>query len=402
MPYLLNGGIPMYDSNHLDALLQRFVNKTIPGCACVVTHGDETVYEGYHGYADIEADRPMDESTVFRLFSMTKVAIATACMMLYEQGKLLLTDPLYEYFPEYRHSMKCVTLADGSVEVVPTENPILVKHALSMACGLPYGMGSSTDENLTLTEREMRRVNETLCKQGSYSLREEIRQSASVPLAFEPGTHWMYGFGSELSAGLIETITGKSIVDALQEMLFEPLGMTSTGMHFFGDVQQRLCTLYSPGEDGTMKPGTLTALDAKHIPGPANERGCPRLFSTARDFAALSQMLACGGSYRGKRLMGRKTVDLFSANILNEQQLKDIASPYMAGYGYSLCMRAMMNPGMGGANASVGEFGWCGAAGTWVSVDPSERFSVVYMQQTLPSEEYYHHLRVRAAAYGGL
>jgi len=392
----------MYDSRNLDALLKDFAAKSVPGCACVVTQGDETVYEGYHGYADLETRRLMDSGTVFRLYSMTKVAIATACLMLYEQGKLLLNDPLYEYFPEYRHSMKCIKRADGGEDVVPVEQPILVKHALSMSCGLPYGTSTGSTENLTLTEREMQRVNRELHQRGHYTLREDIYESACVPLAFEPGTHWLYGFGSELSAGLIELITGKNIEDALRGLLFEPLGMASTGMRFFGDIQARLSTLYTCQEDGRLVPSPFSAFDEKHLPGKEHEFGCPRLFTTARDFAALSQMLACGGIYQGERIMGRKTIDLLRANQLNEQQLKDIDSAYMAGYGYSFCMRTMMAPGSGCANSSEGEFGWVGGSGTWVAMDPSERFSVVYMHQMLPSKEYYHHLRVRAAAFGGL
>ena len=152
--------------------------------------------------------------------------------------------------------MKCVRREDGGEEVVPAQQPILVKHALSMACGLPYGTGFGPEDNLTLTEREMRRVNRDLHRHSHYTLREVIRENACVPLAFEPGS-WQYGFGSELSAGLIEGITGKPIGDALCDMLFTPLGMASTGTHYFGDIQDRLCAQYACGDDGEWKPTRL-------------------------------------------------------------------------------------------------------------------------------------------------
>lgn len=392
----------MYHSQSLDSLLKTFAQSTVPGCACVATlHGD-VVYEGYHGYADLEAKRPVDADTVFRLFSMTKVVISTACMMLFEQGKFLLNDPLYAYFPEYRDTMKYIDHGDGTAEAVPVDHPILVKHILSMTCGLPYGTGDADDVNASPSERDMRRVNRALRENGPYTLREEIRRSAAVPLAFEPGTRWLYGFGSELSAGLVELLTGKPIEDALKAMILEPLGMAGTGMHFFGDIQSRLSQLYVRGADGALKPNTDMRLEEKHLPGKEHEYGCPRLFSTALDFSKLSRALACGGVYNGCRLLGRKTIDLMRQNQLCPGALQDFTSPYTAGYGYGMSVRTLMDPAAGGANASIGEFGWVGGAGTWVAMDPAERFSLVYMHQMLPSEEHYHHLRVRSAAFGGL
>ncbi|MNJ66058.1 hypothetical protein D3C77_621030 [compost metagenome] len=113
-------------------------------------------------------------------------------------------------------------------------------------------------------------------------------------------------------------------------------------------------------------------------------------------------MLANGGIWKGEQIIGRKTIDLMRSNHLNDRQLADFKNSYNAGYGYGLGVRTMMDPAAGHSNSSIGEFGWTGAAGTWASIDPSEGFSVVYMHQLLPNMEEYHHLRVRAAAYGCL
>lgn len=391
----------MYNTHAIDTVLRSFVEHTVPGCACVVTHKNEIVYEGYHGLADVQAGIPVGQETVYRLFSMTKVAIYTACMILFEQGKFLLDDPLYEFFPEYRQMNKCVMTEDGP-RIVPAKQPILIRHIMSMTCGLPYGVLHNEPGEESITQREMNSVYRKLHDEKSFTLREQIRAVAEVPLAFEPGTRWMYGFGSELAAGLLEILTGLYIEDALKEILFDPLDMKNTCMHYFGSIQQRLSPTYLRDKQGRIQQVAQIATDLSNMPDKRNICGCPRLLTTAKDFSALSQMLACGGIFHGKRIMGRKTIDLMRANQLNELQLSDFAHGPVTGYGYGLGVRTLINPVAANSNSSVGEFGWVGGSGTWVAIDPSEQFSVVYMHQMLPCMEEYHHLRVRAAAFAGL
>jgi CubicO group peptidase (beta-lactamase class C family) len=393
----------MYRFSGLDRLLRDFTEKSVAGCACALSYGDDIVYEGYYGHADVASARPITADTVFRLASMTKIAIYTACMMLYEQGRFLLNEPVGDYFPEYKRLTKYVVRPDGMEEIIPVENPMLIKHVMSMSCGLPYGnvVPGASEEGLPPTHRAILNVETALRQKGPYTLREEIKAVASVPLAFEPGTRWMYGFGSEIAAGLLEVLTGMDVETALKTMLFEPLGMSSTGMRFFGDIQARLSTFYQQNADGTLQPQP-SLFDEKHLPGKEHEFGCPRLFTTVKDFSALGRMLANGGIYHGRQLMGRKTIDLMRRNQLNETQLKDFRDAYLDGYGYGLGVRTMMDPALGNANTSIGEFGWTGGFGTWFSVDPEERVSVTYMHQMAPNREYFHHLRVRAVAYGSL
>lgn len=387
----------MADFKHLDALLQSFVEHGPAGCGCAVARHGKLLYEGYFGYADLASGRPVTPDTVYRQYSMTKIAIYTACMMLMEQGRLLLQDPVSKFFPEWEHMQKYVELADGSVAVRPLEQPIRVEHVMNMSCGLPYGhMPDGTP-----TGEAIHRVTQALKQRPEgYTLREEIRAVAAVPVAFEPGTRWRYGFGSELAAGIVEVVTGKPIDEALREMLFDPLGMESTGMLYFGAIESRLATFYTRAEDGTLTPGGAM-MDEKSRPG-ALPGGCPRLFSTVRDFTVFTQMLACGGIHRGKQIMGRKTITLMRTNRLHGAQLADFRNAYLDGYGYGLGVRTMMDRAAGGCNASVGEFGWTGGSGTWASIDPAEEVSVVYMHQMAPNMEQYHHLRVRACAYGCL
>ena len=386
----------MSKKKDLDALLQQFVSADYgpAGCGCAVAQKGKILYEGYAGYADLEKGKKVDEGTVYRLYSMTKVIICTAAMMLHERGKFLLNEPLYEYFPEWKDVHKVVPGGNGTYEIVPLDKPIEIRHAFSMAMGLPYPRLD------TPTDLGMNKVREELEKENpNYDLRTEIKAMSKVPVAFEPGTHFLYGYGHDLIAGLIQEVSGKKVSEFLKEEIFDPLGMKDTGYRFFGDIEDRMARFYEIHEDGS-KIDISASRDVRHQPGCAYEGGGAGLFSTVRDYLTFTQMLANGGMHEGNQIIGRKTIDLMRGNQLNETQLKDFRNSYLAGYGYGLGVRTMMEPALGYSPSSVGEFGWTGVGGTYTSIDPSEGFSIVYMHQSDPNLEEYHHHRIRAAAYG--
>lgn len=390
----------MSDFKYLDNILKDFVKKDPAGCGCAIAKEGKILYEGYHGLADIETERPITEDTVFRLWSMTKVIACTAALMLFERGKFLLNDPLGEYLPDYKEHTIASVMPDGSVKYTKSKSPMLVKHAFTMAVGMPYPSEDSP------TAAAMTAVREELDKKhglGRYTLADEIKAMAEVPIAFEPGTRYMYGYGHDLVAGLIEAVSGKKVGRFLQDEIFDPLGMSSTGYRYFGDIRERMASIYQRGKSGE-KEKTEAAFDYLHEPEALLEFGGVGLFSTVRDYLKFSQMMANGGRYNGEQIIGRKTIDLMRQNQLGEKQMSDYLGTctYNAGYGYGLGVRTMMNPAAGGSNTSVGEFGWTGFLGTWTSIDPSEGVSAVYMHQMMPNMEEYHHLRVRAAVYGSI
>ena len=392
----------MADFKDLDALLQGFVEDGLPGCAMQIAQAGKTIYEGYFGYADIDGKRPVTASSIFRMASMSKIPLYTVCMMLFEQGKFLLSDPLYNWFPEWKDVKKYVRIPTGEVRAVPIEGAVTVRDALSMKCGLPYCNfpGETRNETLAAMQRHM----EPLWAKGHYTLREQIKAMSQAPLAFEPGTHWLYGFSSELAAGLIEAVCDTSIDDVFREMLFDPLGMDNTRSHFFGDIPERMVTLYARDDDGGLSE-TNTDLDRKLLPGKENEAGWSRLFSNVNDFTKLISMLANGGIYNGVRIMGRKTIDMMRSNGLNEVQQKDFDDDqpvYNSGYGYGYGVRTVIDRQKGNIIANNGAFGWTGGFGTWCEADPTEKVSIVYMHNMMPNMERYYHLRVRSAAYGCL
>lgn len=389
----------MSDFRAVDKLLQSFVDGGLPGCSLHIAKNGETLYEGYFGYSDMEKKIPVTSESLFRQASMSKLPLYTTLMILYEQGKFLLSDPIYDFFPEWRHSTKFFTYPNGDVRIVPTGRPVTVRDVLTMRCGLPYcNFPGETDSG---TLRYMQKKMQPLWDQGHFTLREQIAAMADVPQAFEPGRRWLYGFSSELAAGIIEAVCGKSVDDAFEELLFGPLGMTQTRSHYFGDAKERMVRLYQKTQEGNLSPMN-SPLDDKHLPGKEHECGWARLFSTGADFTKLMQMLACGGVYRGTRIMGRKTIDLMRTNTLTENPSGVFGDLYNAGYGYGFGVRTLVDKQKGNHNGSIGAFGWTGGFGTWCESDPSEGVSIVYMHNMMPNEEVYYHLRVRAAAYGAL
>ena len=266
----------MSDFKDLSILLESFTKSGPAGCACGIAKNGKTLYEGYFGLADIESSRPVSEDTVYRLYSMTKVIICAAAMMLFERGKFLLNDPLYEYFPEYKHINKVQTDAGGEIKIVPANNHMTVKQAFTMSVGLPYPMNNS------YTGKEMAKVQDELKRTlGKFKLRTEIKAMAKVPVAFEPGTRWLYGYGHDLVAGLIEIVSGMTVGEFLQQEIFGPLGMESTGYRSHDDLASRMASVYDRSEDGKLTK-TKGIFDDYHKPDAIFEGGGAGLYSSIK------------------------------------------------------------------------------------------------------------------------
>lgn len=386
----------MSTAKNLDTLLQSFLERGIPGCSLKVVQRGNVLYEGHFGVTDKDTKEPVTERTVYRQASLSKVPLYTAMMMLYERGCFLLSDPVGDYLPAWKSSTKYVDRPDGTVDVVPTERPITIKDTLSMKCGLPYCNFDGPTDDRTL--RGMQDCMRPLWAKGHFTLQEQLDAVARAPLACEPGERWIYGFSSEIAAGIIEAVCDKPVNDALKELLFTPLEMRDTGAVFFGDVEERMVTLYAKDKDGSLVPGP-DFFDKKHLPGEEHEAGWARLFSTVDDYTSLLQMLACGGVHKGRRIMGRKTIDLLRANVLDDGR-SGFQDAYNAGYGYGLRFRTVIDRAAGGLNGSIGAFGWTGGFGSWCEADPEEGLSICYMHNLIPNDEQYCHPRIRNASYG--
>lgn len=266
-----------------------------------------------------------------------------------------------------------------------------------MTSGIPY-MGKGSVTALEYRER----------LGGMYALPvgELARRISEIPLEFDPGTHWHYGLGYDVLAAVIEEITGKTFGAYLSEAVFEPLGMSHTTFVYREEMEKDLASAYRLVDGTHVKvPGTpkVTA-DG----GPRYESGGGGLMSTLGDLIRFAGMWGQGGIWKGRRILGRNTIDLMRRNHLRGQALEDFRKmaeqsyPWYKGYGWGLAGRTLMDCQEAGSNGSLGEFGWCGAFGPYILADPERGLGVVYVQQMSPvigGMQDYCHPRVRNVVY---
>ncbi len=390
----------MSNFTHLDELLKGYIKRGLPGCGMVVAKEGKTLYEGFHGLMDIEKNLPVTDETLYRMCSLSKIVTCTAGLILMERGKFLLNDPLYEYLPEYKHHIVAKKGPDGKYTYEDSKGPMLVRHAFMMAVGLPNP--THPQYSTTPTVKKTLELREDLSK-GKYNLRQFIRELSNVPIACEPGERFMYGLGHDILAAMIEVISGKTFGQFLKEEIFEPLGMESTG-HRLSDKlpREKLVSIYDVNDFQHPVKITNDSHDTFYDPNAIYESGGAGLLSTAKDYIKFTQMLANGGKFNNHQIIGHRTIDLMRKNHMNEVSYKEFQNFYNKGYGYGLGVRTLVDPVAAGSNNHVGAFGWSGVLGLWTEMYPEEGFSAVYMHQTVPNNEPYHHLRVRSVIYGAI
>ncbi|MGM7724228.1 serine hydrolase domain-containing protein [Metabacillus sp. Hm71] len=384
--------------NKLNQLLKSFVEKGPAGCALSVTHHGKTIVEDFVGLADIETQKSIAPDTIYRIYSMTKVVTCTAALMLYEKGLFLLNDPLEEYLPEFKNPHVYRENEKGDIVTVPASRSITVKDLFTMTSGITYpGESNETERQVAKAMHAMQQQEDDGKKMTARGMSKAL---ASIPLAFDPGTRWHYGLNHDVLGAFIEVLSGKSFGQFLHDEIFEPLSMKDTFFRIPSDKKHRLCSVYNRNEEGLLTKNT--AMDAHIQQDAAFESGGGGLLSTLGDYSTFAHMLANGGELNGERIIGSRTIKLMASNHLTEENAKNYSWNYLGGYGYGLGVRVMVNPALGGANSSIGEFGWSGLLGTWVLIDPKEKLSAVYMQQMMPNFEAYHQPRLRSVIYGGL
>ena len=383
----------------LDRLLQKYVDRGLPGAALSVMRGEELLYENYIGCRDIARTKPLTPDTLFRIHSITKAVSSLCGMMEYERGSFLMDDPVSEYIPEYKHMLLSVRQPDGSWTVEEAKEPMLMKHVFNMNVGF-YDFGDSP------TAKGLKEVHDKLGGskfQAGYSLAEEIKALAEVPMLFEPGSQWQYGYGIDIMAVVVEVVSGMRLGDYMQKNIFDPLGMKDTGFRFRPGWRERMEECVKRLPDGSYAPcGDLLGdpLDSMYREDAAYEAADAGLISTLKDLQIFSAMLAQSGTWKGEKIIGRKTVDMMRQNLLTPEMLKVFQVGEMKGYGYGYGVRTLMDPAAGLCSGSVGEFGWEGAAGAWMMADPAEKLSAAFMiQDMLPDAKYYND-RLRAVING--
>ncbi|WP_042168010.1 serine hydrolase domain-containing protein [Paenibacillus gorillae] len=375
----------------LTAYLEAFYNeKNIPGLGIAMYHKHQPVYEHYTGFSDVENQVPFSGNSIFRLYSATKVITVTALLQLLEQGKFKLSDPLYEYIPEFRDMSVRHTLPDGTVELRPAQHHITIEHLFTMTAGIEK---IDTDA-----------VNKAIAdSNGEGQTLSVIKALAQEPLLFEPGSHFQYTVCHDVLAGLLEAVTGQTFGQYLQQNIFDPLGMKDTSFQL--KDESRFCKLYNSFNAKTHRAASIGE-NFNLQPGRAYESGGGGLYATVPDYIVFAEALCNYGlAPNGERILRPETVNAMRRNRLSpvaQQDFNRFGGESKYGYGYGLGVRTMMNREDNNSLSHNGEFGWDGARGCYVVIDPEAEVTLFYAQQENASPWYRYHGTIRNYAYASV
>ncbi len=373
----------MKDFAALGAFLDYLADRSIPGVDAAVMRDHACLYRHQAGWRDREAGEPMRGDELYFMYSCSKPVTVTAAMQQLERGRFVLTEPVYAYLPEYRDML--IRGADGNL--IKAKKPMLVKHLFSMTGGLNYDLHSPSLQAMKQATG------------GRCPTREVARAIAKEPLSFEPGTHWQYSLCHDVLAALVEVVSGQRFADYVKANIFDPLGMTRSAFHKTAAMDGQFAAQYRFDDaKGRAEP---IPLEAEYVLGPEHDSGGAGIISCVEDYAKFVDAMACGGvGATGERILSQAAIDLMRENQLGEAQMKDFNWEQMEGYGYGLGVRTLIDRAAGGVLSPLGEFGWGGAAGAYVMIDPANRLSVFYAQHMLNNQEPFVHPRLRNIVYG--
>ena len=384
----------------IDAHFTRYVDDgLLPGYQVMVSRRGKVAHLSSYGLADREAERPVEPDTIWRIYSMTKPVTSVALMMLWEQGLVELTDPISRWLPEFTDMRVYTGGSAAKHSTVPATEPIRVWHLLTHTAGLTYGF-----HRVHVTDEIYRNAGFEFGNPRGFDLAQCVEAWAQLPLAFNPGTEWLYSVATDVVGRLVEVISGRSLDRFFADEIFTPLGMTDTGFHVEAERQHRLAALYALPPHG----GETVRFD--HL-GDAI-RSQPRWFSgggglasTTRDYTRFTWMLLNGGELDGVRLLSPRTVATMTRNHLpGGADLQMFGRPLFAevrydGLGFGLGFAMMLDPAAAKLAGNAGEFNWGGLASTAFWVDPADEITVVFMTQLMPSSTYPIRPQLRQLVY---
>jgi CubicO group peptidase (beta-lactamase class C family) len=339
----------------------------IAGVVTYISRHGQVVHQDAYGLADIDARRPMTEDSYFYVYSMTKPVTSVALLMLYEEGKFQLNEPIAKYLPELANAR---VFDREAGRVVDAERQPTIQDVFRHTAGYLYGPQGDTELDRAYREANLLGSN----------LAEFSQKLGKLPLGYQPGTRWVYSVSHDVQARLVEVLSGQPFDAFVQERILEPLGMRETVFGRPDRLKDQFAVIYTENDAGALVPNG--ALDA---PGAATRvLGGFSLSSTASDYARFAEMLVNDGELDGVRILSRKTIDLMASNHLPDGVTRGAAGGGTAGgEGYGLGVRVVTDPAKAGNLTSAGVFGWSGAAGTHFFVDREEGLVGVFMIQKM-------------------
>lgn len=372
-------------------------DENVGAAICILEHGEE-VYRKEYGYADKEKNIPMKPDAIFRCYSMTKPITAVAVMILVERGLLSLSDPASKYIPGFQNQK--VYTPDG---LVPAEREVTIQDLMTMTAGVCYPDASfPAGDYMEQVQKEYYQETQEGKVISTYELANRI---GAQPLAFQPGTRWLYSFCADVLGAIVEVVSGKRYSDFLKSEIFHPLGMMDTDFYVPEEKQNRFMQFYQfMPETQTLEPCTWQhlCLSHMHLKKPDFESGGAGLVSTVDDYSKFVKMMMNGGTYNNVRILGQKTVKSMSVNQLTKAQREGMDWTELKGYGYGSLMRQMIHPEIAESLGSKGEYGWDGWLGSYLSIDPVEDLAIIYVIQKCGGNGYRDIQVIRNIVYSSL
>ncbi len=370
----------------------------LPGLSVTVARRGRVVFSRQEGLRDLARGLPMDADTIVRIYSMTKPLTSTAILMLYEEGRFQLDDPITRFLPEFRDMRVLVGGSRGKPETVPAERDITFRDLLTHTSGLSYGFMDAT-----LVDR-MYREEGVDFQTAETSLAEVVGKAARLPLLAQPGRVELQHRHRRARPPRGGDL-GKPFDDFLRERIIRPLGMVDTDFHVPAEKLARFASNYALGEGGRL---TLIddARDGRYAKARTVPSGGGGLVSTASDYARFCRFILGGGALDGVRLLGRKTVALMTANHLRGD-LADMGQPRFSessysGIGFGLGFSVMLDPAKAQILGTPGEVAWGGAASTAFWIDPAEDLFVIMLTQLMPSSTWPIRRELRVLTYAAI
>jgi CubicO group peptidase (beta-lactamase class C family) len=368
----------------------------------MVARDSRVAYLDHYGHRDVEADLPVEGDTIFRIYSMTKPVTTVAAMLLWEEGRFQLKDPVSRFLPEFGDLRVWRGGSSSNPATEPALDEPLLWHLMTHTSGLTYGFlyAHPVDELY-------RRASFELTTPPGLDLAGVCERLAELPLLFQPGREWNYSMATDVLGRVVEVVSGQPLDQFLAERIFEPLGMGDTGFFVPEAEHHRLAALYLAGT-GQPAYTRIDSLGSAALAPPACLAGGGGLVSTMADYHRFASMLLQRGDHRGVRVLGPRTVDLMMQNHLpGGVDLRAFGRPISAetlfdGVGFGLGGSVVIDPVTAKVPGSVGEFAWGGAASTAFWVDPAESITAIFLTQLLPSRTYPVRSELRQLVYQAL
>ena len=382
---IMGHGFSVDRLEHLTAHLDKYVDDgRFPGCSCLVTrHGEEAYFHAF-GRRDVDRGLAMERDTVVRIYSMSKPITSVALMMLYEEGKFQLDDPVSKFIPRWSDLNVYEHGENETMVTSPMTVPLTVKHLLTHTSGLTYGFMNSHP-----VDAMYRNASIGGDRQGS-TLEDMIDDLAGIPITFTPGSRWNYSVATDVCGYLVQLFSDTDLDVFVRERITEPLEMNDAGYQVGSSSKDKFaaCYRYKRGGGFELQDDPTTS---PYHQRPTFLSGGGGMVATVDDYGRFAQMLLNRGELDGHRILGRKTVEYMATNHMpGNVDLAAMGQPVFSetsyhGIGFGLGFSVVLDPAAAGVLDSPGEFAWGGAASTYFWVDPLEDMTVVFLTQLLPS-----------------